>query len=824
MSTGVKNPYVGLRPFEEKESILFFGRNEQVLDLMQCLHLHHFIAVVGSSGCGKSSLLRAGMIPSLKAGYMVNDCDQWQILVMKPGKSPLYNLAACILEHTGNTNDATAITEFVKKIKEEGADAVLEQLEPFRRKESKTNFLLLIDQFEELFRFDSEYTDNRTKDNIKEESARKDEAIDFVNIFLEIAQQQAIPCYVVITMRSDFIGDCALFYGLPEAMNRSQYLVPRLTRQQLKMVIEGPAKLFGGSFNPALTSHLVNELRNIKDELPVLQHALMRTWEFKMKTGSAVEIDFPDYEHIGGLEKALSAHADEALQELDKKDQDIIKKTFQALTAIDENGRKIRRPVLLSQLSDLTGATPEHLLNLLDLFIKDGRSFLVISNTSHGSDKIIDISHESLIRQWTTLSGWVDEEGEMAAGFVKLSKAAAANQAGEKDLLTGSELNRAIIWYDRFRPSEKGVKRYAANPVQAFAYLKESEKDHSRRITRNKIRVAGAICLVLAISLIVYYAVQNNNKKTYNTNRFNFLQDKRKTALEAKDKLLALVYTSEMLMLSKKNVTDAIMGELATESTQPVSVLPRYLLSDYLTFQDTIYFASFDPTGSMLTVGLKSGVIEKINMSTGQKTMASYNMASRSNEPYDEQTDKLVDEIVFSDNASGRTFKVYDSSYFYKKQFIDLNQTETTGNDDPVVPILDPLIWYAKGAARSKDSLNYLTWGANAGYTQSTIKFWDTDANEQGCSLIHEDIRAATFAGEKDEYIISWGSDKVIRIWKKSEPNFDRKMPPELFRLMLQVATGVKMNETDYTLEVLPKNEYDQLKEKYSRLLKDYQP
>jgi ABC-type glutathione transport system ATPase component len=125
MSPDATNPYVGLRPFDVDESLLFFGRNDQTLELLQRLHKHHFVAVVGSSGCGKSSLLRAGLIPALKAGYLVDDSDNWFIAIMKPGQNPLYNLAESILLQINPQSDSVAVSALVQKIEEEGADVIL---------------------------------------------------------------------------------------------------------------------------------------------------------------------------------------------------------------------------------------------------------------------------------------------------------------------------------------------------------------------------------------------------------------------------------------------------------------------------------------------------------------------------------------------------------------------------------------------------------------------------------------------------------------------------------------------------------------------------
>jgi hypothetical protein len=477
MKAETTNPYVGLRPFDVDESLLFFGRNDQTLELLQRLHMHHFVAVVGSSGCGKSSLLRAGLIPALKAGYLVDDSDKWLIAIMKPGQNPLYNLAESILLQINQETDSIAVSALVQKIEEEGADVILNLISTIR-KEKNINFFLLADQFEELFRFAMD----------QKNVAKKDEAIDFVNIILELSQQSVIPFYIVITMRSDFIGDCSQFYGLPEAMNKSQYLVPRLNRVQLKMVIEGPAKLYGGKLDSALTSLLLNELGKVKDELPLLQHALMRIWDYEEKINKNGALDLEDYSKIGGIEKALSNHADEALKEMSQTELNITKTIFQALTSIDENGRKIRRPVLLSQLKELTGANEEQLLKIINHFIDDKRSFLMINNVGDTGDKIIDISHESLIRQWNTLSQWVEEEAKSVANYTQLAVAAKLYKLKRRDFLQGTELQIALEWKEAFQPSAVWANRYRQGFNEAMEYLNKSkairDKEEAERIRK----------------------------------------------------------------------------------------------------------------------------------------------------------------------------------------------------------------------------------------------------------------------------------------------------------------------------------------------------
>jgi Leucine-rich repeat (LRR) protein/energy-coupling factor transporter ATP-binding protein EcfA2 len=528
MKAETTNPYVGLRPFDVDESLLFFGRNDQTLELLQRLHQHHFVAVVGSSGCGKSSLLRAGLIPALKAGYLVDDSDNWFIAIMKPGQNPLYNLAESILLQINPQTDSVAVSALVQKIEEEGADVIINLISAIQ-KEKNINFFLLVDQFEELFRFAMDQKD----------VSKKDEAIDFVNIMLELSQQSVISFYVVITMRSDFIGDCSQFYGLPEAMNKSQYLVPRLNRVQLKMVIEGPAKLYGGKLDSALTSLLLNELGKVKDELPLLQHALMRIWDYEERINKSGALDLEDYSKIGGIEKALSFHADEALAVMNKEELEIAKQLFKALTAIDENGRKIRRPVLFSQLNDLTDGTEEQLRHIIDMFIKDKRSFLIINKTGDSGDEIIDISHESLIRQWDTLCKWVEEEGESASVYLQLIEASKLNKKGKKDFLTGSELQLSLDWRKKFKPSAIWANRYKEGFEECMAYLNASEAERTRlnnieiKRKRTKRKLVLSIMGILLFSAIGGLILYGNAIIS---------EEKAKEALTKSEKLIEAFY------------------------------------------------------------------------------------------------------------------------------------------------------------------------------------------------------------------------------------------------------------------------------------------
>ncbi len=313
-------PYPGLRPFTREESDVFFGREEHTDQLIEKLSHNRFISVMGLSGCGKSSLVRAGMISALGSGYMASAYSHWKVAEMRPGSHPLRNLAEALLSDAGlapkypehfETEAQTDIEKLSLFISSRGTLGLVELLHenPFP---NQTNLLLIIDQFEEIFRYHHQ--------------ADRDEVEAFIGLLLTSAEQREIPIYVVTTMRSDFIGECALFQGLPEVMNSGQFLIPRLTFEQLRMAIIGPARVFGGSVDPHLVNCLFNEMKTNPDQLPVLQHCLMRMWLHATKrmggdqgegeagiiglpTADGVTITSEDYEVVGRLENALSKHA-----------------------------------------------------------------------------------------------------------------------------------------------------------------------------------------------------------------------------------------------------------------------------------------------------------------------------------------------------------------------------------------------------------------------------------------------------------------------------------------------------------------------------------
>jgi hypothetical protein len=518
----VFNPFPGLRPFEPDEDHLFFGREKEIDDLLRRLRTTRFLSVIGTSGSGKSSLIRSGLIPSLHSGSMVSAGSSWRIAMLRPGENPIAHLAAA-LNAAGalGTDDpelagtnAVMLDATLRRGDLGLVDAVRQAGVP-----PADNLLIVVDQFEELFRF------RRSR-----QADSRDEAIAFVRLLLSAAEQTGAPIYVVLTMRSDFIGDCMEFPGLPEAVNNGQYLVPRMTRDELRSAIRGPVAVGGGTIAPRLVLRLLNEVGDDQDQLPVLQHALMRTWDHwarNRQPGAA--IDMADYEAIGTMRAALSRHAEEAYEDTGSDGgRRIAEQLFKALTDTVSDPRGVRRPTSIAELAAICEAPERDVIAVVDVFRRPGRSFVMPpSAVPLTARSIVDLSHESLMRCWERLIAWAEEERAAAAVYVRLSQSASWFDAGAAGLWRDPELALGLRWKRDNRPTRAWGSRYDAAFDRAMAFLDRSEAEAARvqaereRDRKRSLRRAQAVAVVFGALFLIagvfgYFAYRESVRASNN--------------------------------------------------------------------------------------------------------------------------------------------------------------------------------------------------------------------------------------------------------------------------------------------------------------------
>src|SRR5215469_4414671 len=285
-----------------------------------------------------------------------------------------------------------------------------------------------------------------------------DEADAFVALLLASARQSEVPIYVVITMRSDYLGDCALFFGLPEAVSDAQYLTPRLTREDLELAIAGPARVFGGRVEPRLVNRLINDFGTDPDQLPLLQHALARLWNIASPKLPVLTVE--DYQAIGGLGAALSNHGDEILAELLPEQQRIAEIMFRRLSGTQDGRRDVRAPARVGEIARIAGVESEAVIAVAEAFRRPDRCFLATPEGPLDENTLLDLSHESLIRQWRRLADWVNDEAQFAETYQRLRDWALRWEQGNAELWRGPDLANAVAWRQRGAPNGAWAERY----------------------------------------------------------------------------------------------------------------------------------------------------------------------------------------------------------------------------------------------------------------------------------------------------------------------------------------------------------------------------
>jgi hypothetical protein len=489
------NPYPGLRHFDVAESHLFFGRDLQVAELVRRLERLRFVAALGVSGSGKSSLVSAGLIPALERGGVSEAGRRWRRGIMRPAGAPFEQLRA-ELERIGV--DASRLRESSHGL-----------IHAARSLPGDETLLLVVDQFEELFRYKD--IEPITDEARRTRARQATDAAEFVQLLLEAGEHQP-PIYIVLTMRSDYLGDCAEFRDFPEKLNDCQYLVPRMTRQQRKEAIEGP--LGRVKIAPALVQRLLNDAGDEPGQLPVLQHALMRTWNQWRRSDprETRAIELQDYLEVGGFDGALNRHADELLAQ---GGEDIAECLFKRLTARGRSNRERRDPATLAELWAVCGATTPDRRNqvtgVIDRFRQGDATFLRPLAGELAPGDYVDITHESLIKLWRKLHDvWLPEEQLAAKTLVEVAERARNRQDQSGELLTGLDLARVEDWDRHRNKTAAWAEHYVDGATfgDALAFIEASRlnerqlKEQARLEARARVRRRRAVAFAAAAVIV----------------------------------------------------------------------------------------------------------------------------------------------------------------------------------------------------------------------------------------------------------------------------------------------------------------------------------
>ena len=571
-------PYTGLRSFTEEESLYFKGREDDIDAATAQLQRNKFLMLTGASGDGKSSLVYAGIIPNARAGFLKSKYTQWCVADFRPERSPFKNLCKAIANQLEIPSEVTVESEL-----KHGFSAIVDLYRNSDRfldedalewqgaddrkrasiKRKAANLIILVDQFEEFFTNPENY----------DKGVPSKEANLVLNLLLEtskIALEEGLPIYVIFTMRSDFIGQCAAFRGLPEYIGFSQFFVPRLNRAQLQLVIEEPAVLSGNQITRRLTERLIHDLTEGVDQLPILQHALNQIWH--AANNGIEEMDLIHYAMVGGmpiaelpedqvlkfkkwfddlpenikacyhapsLQNVLDTHTNKLFEQArayyientgkDISNEDtkaIIKNAFSCLTKIDQS-RAVRNRMTLQEITHILGRKEFGTMEVgavLNIFREPGNTFIrpFISDDPEsralGENDVLDITHESLIRNWDYLKNWAEEEYDNYTVYLdyeqQLNRWVDSGKSNAFLMSIGpltyfenwiNNLNPNIHWVSRYLPEEfdqdKKLSKAKNILKNSQEFLSKSARKHV--VTRTVMRY-GAKRIGIAAALIAF--------------------------------------------------------------------------------------------------------------------------------------------------------------------------------------------------------------------------------------------------------------------------------------------------------------------------------
>jgi tetratricopeptide (TPR) repeat protein len=563
-------PYRGLLHFREEDAPFFFGREATIDKLMDAVQRQPFVAVVGASGSGKSSVVRAGLVPGLRSDRRT----AWETVILVPTDRPLTALARALvplLEPTMGEVDRLAEATKLAEHFRSGVISLFDIIERILEKQSGTDrALIVVDQFEELYTLSSD-----------EEARRR-----FLDELLAVSSRTGSKANVALTLRGDFVGRAFAYRQLSDRLQDAQINLGPMTREELECAIRKPAEKIQLEFEPGLVRRILNDVGDEPGNLPLLEFVLKELWD---KRRGHVLLN-ETYDAIGGLQGAVATKADELLKGLSSAEQTILQRVFLRIVRPAKDGLDTRRRAAFTELP------PEG----AELVLKLANERLLVTNQSASDlERTVEVAHEALISNWSTLRAWVNEDREFLLWRDRLGTLLTEwERAQESDeaLLRGPLQSEAQKWFDqrsqdlsdqerrfisasrelRERLAREEKERQEKELAQVLAFAKEQErlavtekeraeeaeknrklqkeraeeaenyarqqKEAARKLRRRAIATAGAAVaafILLAVS-VVMWRVAHEQARIAKTRRLD-AQTSEKKANDARDQADGLI-------------------------------------------------------------------------------------------------------------------------------------------------------------------------------------------------------------------------------------------------------------------------------------------
>lgn len=485
LSIEITNPYKGLSAFDFGDVPDFFGRDELVHQLILRMQDNHpyrrFLSVIGPSGSGKSSVIRAGMIPKLWNGA-ISGSDQWFYCTMVPSTDPLEQLKAALL------SVATTPLLHMDEMLQSNRAGLLWMVDRILG-DTTGELLLFIDQFEELFTL------------VEDESARE----QFLALLLAAIEAENSRLRIIITMRADFMDRPLVYLDFGELFRqRTEFIVP-LKPSEIEQAITGPAQRVGIVVDTDLVATMVSDLRKEPGALPLLQFVLTELYE--RRSGS--NLTLAAYHQIGGVKGALASRAEEVYQTLSTAEQSVSRQIFLRLITLGEGTDDTRRRIQRSELHQIINNASE-LQSVLEVFGK--HRLLTFDNDSIFRVPTVEVAHEAVIREWQRLRDWLNDTRD----DIRLERSLASATVGwleanrdDSFLLSGTRLNQYADWMPTTNlkipnDGQQFIEQSLAHQkkLEAEELKRQEHEQEIEQRSRNRLRIIIAV-LIIAFSISI---------------------------------------------------------------------------------------------------------------------------------------------------------------------------------------------------------------------------------------------------------------------------------------------------------------------------------
>jgi hypothetical protein len=454
-------PYRGLRVFDVDDAPFFFGREALVQWLLNGLRpafesqpVNRFLAIVGASGSGKSSLARAGLVAALKRDA-ISGGGHCPIAICRPGPDPLESLAVALSRALNVAQSVMALDELVKAFQNNEKTLHLITRKSLPENAPEMRLVVVVDQFEEVFTL-------CRKEEFREALIRN------LLYAAKVAQGQTV---VVLTMRADFYGKCASNAELAAAFSDHHILVGAMTGEELRRAIESPARLMGCGFDAGLVDLLAQDVHRQSGALPLLQHALLELWN--KREGRLLTVK--GYHEIGRLEGALQRRADATLKAFSQDEQELARRIFLRLTQPGEGTEDTKRRASMQELLSLSekSTIEEDIIQKLA-----NASLLTTEGDLPTKNAFVEVAHEALIRSWPKLREWIEVDRAGLRTRIRLTESARDWRNSGRDpayLYSGARLAESEEWSGS-HPGELSFD-------EAEFLLRSGEAEQQRQVT-----------------------------------------------------------------------------------------------------------------------------------------------------------------------------------------------------------------------------------------------------------------------------------------------------------------------------------------------------